>query len=112
MLRATIAASTFAAAASSAAAGPTFPLMNAAVPGLTLPWIGLGTGAYSDDPSVGYNGYPECWSSTGGCGSFARQAVGEWIAAGGRRLDLANSYQNQVCLSACIHHKPRAQRGP
>ena len=99
MLCATLVASALAAVVAQA---PTFPLKNAAVPGLSMPWIGLGTGAYSDDPSVGYGGYPECWSSTGGCGAFARQAVGDWIAAGGRRLDLANSYQNQADMGVAV----------
>jgi hypothetical protein len=36
---------------------PTVALRNAAVPGLTMPAIGLGTGAYSNNPAVGNGGY-------------------------------------------------------
>lgn len=94
-----------AAAAASSAAAPAVPavaLSNAAAPGLTMPAIGLGTGAYSDNAAVGYGAYPECWSSTSGCGAFARQAVGLWLAAGGRRIDAADSYQNQGDVGAAL----------
>jgi diketogulonate reductase-like aldo/keto reductase len=37
-----------------------------------------------------------------GCGAWAQQAIGAWIAAGGRRLDLANSYQNQADTGVAI----------
>jgi alcohol dehydrogenase (NADP+) len=87
----------FAVSAASAAAvsSPTFPLKNAAVPGTNMPWLGLGTGAYSDNAAVGYGGYPECWSTSAGCGGFAQTAVSTWLSVGGRRIDSANSYQNQ-----------------
>ena len=87
------AAATAAAAGSRAAIIPNILLGNSrgtAVPGLLMPALGLGTGAYSNDASVGYGGYPECWSTAAGCGGFARQAVSQWLQAGGSRLDAAN----------------------
>ena len=81
----------------SAALIPSVTLGNergTAQPGLMLPAIGLGTGAYSNDPTVGYGGYPECFSSISGCGEFAERAVTEWLSVGGRRIDSANSYQD------------------
>ncbi len=67
-----------------------------------MPAIGLGTGGYSSNPAVGYGGYPECWSTPGGCGAWVQQAVETWLAVGGRRLDTANSYQNTVDVGAAI----------
>lgn len=81
---------------------PGVPLNNAALAGLTMPAIGLGTGAYNSNPAVGYGGYPECWSSNGGCGAFAQTAVKTWLAAGGRRIDSANSYQNVIDVGQAI----------
>ena len=60
------------AAAAAIPSVPGVPLNNAALAGLTMPAIGLGTGAYNSNPAVGYGGYPECWSSNGGCGAFAQ----------------------------------------
>ena len=71
---------------------PSVALLNSAAPGQTMPAIGLGTGSYSDNPNVGYGGYPECWSTLSGCGAFTEKAVGAWLSAGGRRIDAANSY--------------------
>ena len=88
-----------------AAAVPTVLLGNTrgtAQPGLLMPAIGLGTGAYSNNPAVGYGGYPECWSTASGCGGFARQAVRAWFEAGGRRIDAANSYQDDSDVGAAI----------
>ena len=87
------------------AAVPTVILGNSrgtAVPGLEMPAIGLGTGAYSNNAAVGYGGYPECWSTSAGCGGFARQAVGAWLSAGGRRIDAANSYQDMADVGAAL----------
>ena len=94
-----------AAAAAAAPAVPTVPLGNSrgtAQPGLTMPAIGLGTGAYSDNAAVGYGGYPECWSTSAGCGGFTRRAVASWLSLGGRRIDAANSYQNDADVGAAI----------
>ena len=73
-----------------------------AQPGLLMPAIGLGTGAYSNNNAVGYGGYPECWSTSAGCGGFAQTAVKKWLAAGGRRIDAANSYQDQGDVGAAM----------
>ena len=87
---------------------PTVQLKNAAVSGLTMPAVGLGTGGYNSNPAVGYGGYPECWAEidpTGkvvGCGGFAARAVLEWIEVGGRRIDAANSYQNQHAVGQAM----------
>ncbi len=67
-----------------------------AQPGLMMPYIGLGTGAYSDNAAVGNGGYPECWSTTHGCGAWAALATTTWLSVGGRRLDAANSYDSQI----------------
>lgn len=91
-----------AASTAAAASSPSFPLKNAAVPGTSMPWIGLGTGAYSDNAAVGYGGYPECWSTSAGCGQFAQTAVSTWLSVGGRRIDSANSYQNQADVGAAL----------
>lgn len=38
----------------------------------------------------------------GGCGAYVQQAVTTWLSVGGRRIDNANSYQNQVDVGAAI----------
>jgi len=83
------------------AAVPTFPLKNAAVPGLTIPAIGLGTGGYSQTPA-GYGVYPECWDENHGCGDYVVQAVTSWLQAGGRRLDCANDYYSDHSIQQAI----------
>ena len=50
---------------------PSFPLKNSAVPGLRIPAIGLGTGAYGYIANGGYGGYPECFDESCGCGESA-----------------------------------------
>eukprot|EP01084_Bolivina_argentea_P228720 386228_1 len=69
-----------------------FPLHNAAVPGLTFPWVGLGTGGYGFNNSVSQ---PECWSELAGCGERAQKAIIEWLEVGGPRVDDANTYYHQ-----------------
>lgn len=59
-----VAAATLVASAVGGPTAPTVPvvaLKNSAAPGQSMPAIGLGTGAYSDNPAVGYGGYPQCW---------------------------------------------------
>jgi diketogulonate reductase-like aldo/keto reductase len=93
------------AAAAAAAPVPNVYLGNnrgTAQPGLLMPAIGLGTGGYSDNNATGYGNYPECWSSLTGCGPWVQQAVTSWFAAGGRRLDAANSYQNDHDVGAAM----------
>jgi len=82
---------------------PSVALKNAAVPGLLFPATGLGTGGYASDTSVGYGGYPECWSQPAGCGPWVTKAVLMYLQqAGGRRIDNANSYQNQATVGEAI----------
>ena len=59
------------------------PLYNAAEPGMTIPAIGIGTGAY---------GAPaETWND-----EVASNAIATWIELGGRRIDTAVDYHDQV----------------
>lgn len=76
-------------------------LQNSAQPGQTMPWIGLGTGGYSS-VNVAYGSYPECWNQYTGCGSYVQEAVSQWLTAGGRRLDAANSYNNQQAVGTAM----------
>lgn len=94
----------------SAANVPSVSLHNAANAGLTMPAIGLGTGAYGQNASVGFGGYPECWAEfpaqmhgAGACGVYVRQAVDDWLSLGGRRIDSANSYSNQLQVGRALH---------
>lgn len=81
---------------------PCVPLKNAAIEGLLMPAVGLGTGAYSGNASVGYGGYPECWGQNAGCGPWALNATATYIqvaAAAGAlpvRIDNANSYDTET----------------
>jgi diketogulonate reductase-like aldo/keto reductase len=75
-----------------------------------MPAVGLGTGAYSNVDNGG-SGYPECWVGTGGasgggtgtCGGYVQTAVKAWLEAGGRRIDAANSYQDQVDVGQAMN---------
>ena len=80
--------------ASSSAAIPSFPLYNTAVSGLRIPAIGIGTGGYAFNPSVGWGGYPECFDDASGCDEYTIRTLMAWFQAGGTRLDLANTYGN------------------
>ena len=82
---------------------PTFPLYNAAVAGLRIPAIGIGTGGYAFNPSVGYGGYPECFDDASGCDEYSYQTIIDWLRLGGRRLDLANTYGNMRSVGRAIH---------
>lgn len=73
---------------------PEVKLHNAAKPGMTMPAVGLGTGAYVYVP----NTIPgEIWNDT-----TAEQAVKEWIRLGGRRIDASLSYRNQKGVGKAI----------
>ena len=73
---------------------PEVKLHNAAKSGLTIPAVGLGTGAYV----YVSNTIPgEVWNDT-----VAEQAVGEWIKLGGRRIDASLSYRNQKGVGKAI----------
>jgi 2,5-diketo-D-gluconate reductase A len=82
------------------AAVPSLPLYNAAVPGLRMPAVGLGTGGYSNE-AKGYGMYPECWDDAV-CPGYINQAVTTWLNVGGRRIDNANSYQDQGTVGAAV----------
>jgi diketogulonate reductase-like aldo/keto reductase len=93
---------------------PSFPLFNAAEPGLHFPALGLGTGFYGmgNEP---YGTYPECGDaphpkgdppgpSPPGCGPNAQKVVYTWLSkTSGRRLDCANSYYNQQYVAQGIN---------
>ncbi len=97
------------------ALGQTVPLFNAAQPGQVMPWIGLGTGAYSPK-NEGDNGkaYPECMMEIAGCGNFTIQAVKDWLTAAQAvssspsspsllvRLDAADSYDTQTSVGIAM----------
>ena len=68
---------------------PTVPMMNAAKPGMKMPVVGLGTWGYVHKPNTGVPG--EVWND-----SIAEVAVGQWLALGGRRIDGALGYGDQV----------------
>ena len=80
---------------------PSVPLYNTAQPGLEMPAIGLGTGAYGL-LNRGYGVYPECFVEFLGCGEYATRATQQWLAAGGTRLDCANSYFSQASVAAGV----------
>ena len=91
----------FAATALSLPIVPSIPLYNTAAPGQTMPAVGLGTGAYGL-LNKGYDVYPECFVEFLGCGEYATRATMEWLAAGGRRLDCANSYFTEASVAAGV----------
>lgn len=68
---------------------PTVTLMNSAQPGTKMPVSGIGTGSY---------GQPgETWDD-----DIAEKAIGEWLKMGGRRIDTAFSYNDQVGIGKAI----------
>ena len=76
-------------AGSVSAQPPVVALHNAAAPGQTMPWIGLGTGGYGVSKN-NYGAYPECWMEIAGCGNYTIEAVKTYLALGGTRLDAAD----------------------
>ena len=58
--------------------------------------------AYGYVENVGWGGYPECFDESNGCGNYTVRTVMEWLAAGGRRLDCANSYGSQKAVARAI----------
>ena len=92
------------AAAALAAPPPAVPsvlLRNAAAPGTSMPYIGLGTGGYGSAHNA-YGAYPECWMEIVGCGNYTVEAVKTWLALGGRRLDAADSYDTQFSVGVAM----------
>jgi len=80
---------------------PSFPLKNSAVPGATIPAIGLGTGGYGN-VNIGCGVYPECWSEDFGCGDCAAAAITQWLQVGGKRIDGSTSYGTDKAIAAAI----------
>ncbi|XP_065196639.1 uncharacterized oxidoreductase YtbE-like [Sycon ciliatum] len=76
-----------------AAAVSSVPLRNAAVPGLRMPVVGIGTGGYAFSPSQ----HGEIWNDT-----TAQKAVRKWIQLGGRRIDASYSYTDQIGVGKAI----------
>lgn len=73
---------------------PTVTLMNAAQPGTKMPVSGIGTGGYVFEPRTQPG---EIWND-----DVAEKAVGEWLKLGGRRIDGAYSYGDQVGIGKAI----------
>ena len=87
---------------------PSVPLFNAAVPGTRYPAYGLGTGGYGTSSK---RKYPECWAEVFGCGENTVSAVKAFLAAGGRRIDGADSYFNQKSVGQAMRESgvPRSE---
>jgi len=85
---------------------PSAPLFNAAAPGMTMPALGLGTGAYGNNPA-NCSAWPETWRD-GPCAGLVVGAVEAWLrlAAGGGvasvRLDQANSYGDTTTVGRAM----------
>ena len=72
---------------------PSVKLMNAAKDGVMMPVVGIGTGGYNRDPT----GPGEYWTD-----DVAEKAIGQWLAVGGRRVDGAVDYGDQVGTGKAI----------
>lgn len=81
---------------------PSVELKNAARPGTQMPFIGLGTGGYGHDPSVKQ---PEDWDIP----PIPGDAVQMWLQLGGKRIDAALSYLNQVEIGKAIKASGKAR---
>jgi len=66
--------------------------------------VGLGLGGYSFDPSVGYDGSPQCWGFDP-CRKYVEKALNQWLDLGGIRLDLANSYHNDWVVGDVLRER-------
>ena len=95
---------------------PAEPLKNAAVPGLSMPYTGLGTGGYGENATDCY-AYPETWADAKGCGASVKNATARYIQIAASlsttqvRIDNANTYQDvdNVGLGIALSGVPRAQ---
>jgi len=87
MKRALASAVTLAAVVVSVAAVPTVTLRNAAQPGVEMPTLGLGTGAYGNTNGT----FGEYWDDI-----TAFYAASKWLELGGRRLDTSLKYYNDL----------------
>lgn len=78
---------------------PSIPLQNSAVPGLSYPVTGLGTGGYGHN-ATNPMAWPECWSDSAGCGASVLNATIAYLRLAASlsstqvRLDNANSYDD------------------
>jgi len=82
-------------------ADPTFPLFNAALPGLSIPAIGLGTAGYGSVGNVG----GEFWDD-----DTAATAVNSWLSLGGVRIDSSLDYNNSVGVGRGIALSKRSRQ--
>jgi len=73
---------------------PAANLYNAAVPGLQMPVVGIGTGGYGIAPN-GTDG--EYWDD-----DVAYAAVSLWLSLGGRRIDTSNDYNTQTGIGKAM----------
>lgn len=91
---------------------PTLTLGNTASPNVVMPFTGLGTGAYSNNPA---SVQPECWAGVAtagapdlGCSARVIEATKAYIALCRElgqplcRIDQANSYENAVTVGQAI----------
>ena len=78
-------------------------LQNAARENVAMPLIGLGTGGYAPNSTFPHGEY---WND-----SVAEIAVSAWLKLGGRRIDAAFSYHDQVGVGKAIRESgiPREQ---
>ena len=92
-----------------AAVMPSFPLANSAVAGLEFPALGFGSGAYGSNPTC--SARPGCMGVGNGCGACAYESMLTWLQMGGRRLDLAYSYDNDLEVARAIRDSgvPRSE---
>lgn len=72
----------------------TVPLKNAALSGVDMPVVGIGTGSYVNNKT----GNPTCWS----CPNRTYDAVLNWLRLGGRRIDTALCYHTQDQVGRAI----------
>jgi diketogulonate reductase-like aldo/keto reductase len=88
---------------------PSFPLANSAEGGLEFPALGFGSGAYGSDPACAVR--PGCMGIGNGCGACAYESMLAWLQLGGRRLDLAYSYDNDAEVARAIRDSgvPRSE---
>ena len=78
-----------------AAEVPSVTLMNAAKPDTKMPVSGIGTGGYVHKQGTGIPG--EIWNDT-----VSEKAISEWLILGGRRIDGAIDYGDQVGVGKAI----------
>ena len=69
-------------------------LQNAADKNVSMPVIGIGTGGYASNNTSPHGEY---WND-----SVAEIAISNWLKLGGRRIDTANSYNDQVGIGKAI----------